>query len=207
MREEKYDKRKALCEKLEHFLHKNPDRKDDVTRLLQFVRHTPACFERSNSAGHITGSAWLLNPVGDKALMTQHRKLKRWLQLGGHADGQGDTLAVALREAEEESGIGGIGVVSDEIFDIDIHLIPKRPGEAAHYHYDIRYLLRAPHENFRVSAESDALAWWSAEDFIRRAHETDAAVLRMAAITPGIPPRDMTKQQRLFCLSKHRLRA
>lgn len=186
MREEKYDKRTSLLEKLKHFLATHPDRAHDVRKVLDFVLSTPDCFERSHQSGHITGSAWLLNPPGDKALMTQHRKLKRWLQPGGHADGQSDTLAVALREAEEESGICGITAVSDEIFDIDVHLIPARPGEVAHYHYDIRYLLRAPHEAFVVSDESDALEWWNAADFAERREQTDEAVLRMAAIVPGI---------------------
>lgn len=118
--------------------------------------------------------------------MSLHRKLKRWVQPGGHADGQCDTLSVALREAEEESGISGISPISEDIFDIDIHLIPARPGEEAHYHYDIRYLLRAPHENVVISDESDALEWWSAADFAARREETDEAVLRMAALIPGI---------------------
>lgn len=150
--------------------------------MLEFIRNTPDCFSRSNKEGHITGSAWLINPAGDKALLTLHRKLKRWMQTGGHADGDSETLRVALREAEEESGISGILPVSEEIFDIDIHLIPERPatGEPAHYHYDVRYLLRAPHEHFAISDESDALAWWSAEDFATRPGELDEAVQRMA---------------------------
>lgn len=186
MRNVEYDKISPLEEKLEQFCAQNPEREAAARRILDFIRSTPDCFERSHAAGHITGSAWLLNPAGDKALMTLHRKLKRWLQPGGHADGQSDTLAVALREAEEESGIGGIVAVSDDIFDVDVHLIPARPGEAEHYHYDIRYLLRAPHELFVVSAESDALEWWSAADFAERREQTDEAVLRMAAIVPGI---------------------
>ena len=186
MRNAVYDKISPLEEKLEQFCAQNPEREAAARRILDFIRSTPDCFERSHAAGHITGSAWLLNPSGDRALMTLHRKLKRWLQPGGHADGQSDTLAVALREAEEESGIGGIVAVSDDIFDVDVHLIPARPGEAAHYHYDIRYLLRAPHEQFVVSAESDALEWWSAADFAERREQTDEAVLRMAAIVPGI---------------------
>ena len=181
-----YDRNSDLVKKLEHFCTRHPDRASAAERILDFVKSTPVVFERSHAAGHITGSAWLLNPAGDKVLMTLHRKLKRWLQPGGHADGQTDTLAVALREAEEESGIPGITPVSEDIFDVDIHLIPARPGEEAHYHYDIRYLLRAPHEQFSVSDESEALEWWSAADFATRKKETDGAVLRMATMIPGI---------------------
>lgn len=186
MRNAVYDKTSSLEEKLEYFCAHNPGKEAAARRILEFIRSTPDCFERAHAAGHITGSAWLLNPAGNKVLMTLHRKLKRWLQPGGHADGQSETLAVALREAEEESGIRGILPVSEDIFDVDIHLIPARPGEPEHFHYDIRYLLRAPHEQFVISEESDALAWWSAADFANRRRETDEAVLRMAAIVPGI---------------------
>ena len=104
------------------------------------------------------------------------------MQTGGHADGDAQILRVALREAEEESGIQGIESVGSDIFDIDIHLIPenKAKGEPAHYHYDVRYLVRAPHEHFIISDESDDLRWWSKEDFSTHSAELDASVTRMA---------------------------
>ena len=178
------DFRAPLCKALQKYAESHPEQKITADRMLDFVRSTPHCFERSHAAGHMTGSAWLLNPAGDKALLTLHHNLQRWMQTGGHADGDPDTLRVALKEAEEESGITGIVPISGEIFDIDIHLIPARPakGEPAHYHYDVRDLLRAPHEQYAISHESDDLAWWSAEDFATRAAELDASVLRMAEL-------------------------
>lgn len=178
------DFRAPLCKALQKYAEKHPEQKITADRMLDFVRSTPHCFERSHAAGHMTGSAWLLNHAGDKALLTLHHNLQRWMQTGGHADGDPDTLRVALKEAEEESGITGIVPICEEIFDIDIHLIPARPakGESAHYHYDVRYLLRAPHEQYAISHESDDLDWWSAEDFATRAAELDASVLRMAEL-------------------------
>ena len=178
------DFRAPLCKALQKYAEKHPEQKITADKMLDFVRSTPHCFERSNAAGHMTGSAWLLNPAGDKALLTLHHNLQRWMQTGGHADGDPDSLRVALKEAEEESGITGLVPISDEIFDIDIHLIPARPakGEPAHYHYDVRYLLRAPHEQFVISHESDDLAWWRVEDFATRAAELDASVLRRAEL-------------------------
>ena len=178
------DFRAPLCKALQKYAESHPEQKITADRMLDFVRSTPHCFERSHAAGHMTGSAWLLNPAGNKALLTLHHNLQRWMQTGGHADGDPDTLRVALKEAEEESGITGIVPISEEIFDIDIHLIPARPakGEPAHYHYDVRYLLRAPHEQYAISQESDDLAWWSDEDFVTRAAELDASVLRMAEL-------------------------
>lgn len=174
--------RETLCQAVHFFVQKHPEQHLTADKLLHFISNTPSCFSRNNQEGHITGSAWLINPKGDKALLTLHHKLKRWMQTGGHADGNPDTLEVALREAEEESGITGIQPVSREIFDIDIHLIPARPakGEPEHYHYDVRYLLRAPHEEFAISDESDALAWWTEEDFFTRSAELDSSVQRMA---------------------------
>lgn len=178
------DERAALCAALQRYMLRCPERADIAEEILRFVVETPDCFLRSHESGHITGSAWLLNPKGDKALLTLHRNLKRWLQTGGHADGDADILNTALREAQEESGIEGITVVDEDIMDVDIHRIPANPrkGEASHLHYDIRYLLRAPHEHFAISEESIDLAWWTADDFVARSAETDEAVLRLARL-------------------------
>lgn len=174
------DHRKQLYEELLYYQRTHTERADVAQRILDFVQQTPDCFNRSHATGHITGSAWLLSPDGNKALLTLHRKLGRWLQPGGHADGCCDTLATALREAREESGIMGIVPLRREIYDVDIHRIPARAQEPEHLHYDVRYLLRAPHTRFSISHESDSLAWWTPQDFAIRHSELDEAVLRMA---------------------------
>jgi 8-oxo-dGTP pyrophosphatase MutT (NUDIX family) len=156
------------------------DERDDVQRrkIEDFVRQHPECFERSLALGHLTGSAWLVDASGDRVLLTHHRKLHKWLQLGGHADGDPDLLAVALREAREESGIADIVPVMGEIFDLDIHPIPQIAGEPLHDHYDIRFLLQVHGpDDFVVSDESHALAWFTPADLITV--ELDEAVLRM----------------------------
>lgn len=114
---------------------------------------------RERRAGHFTGSAWLVSRDGKNVLLTHHRKLDRWLQLGGHADGDMDLRAVALKEAEEESGLNGL-TVDAGIFDLDRHWIPERGDVPGHWHYDVRYVVRAgDNEAFVVSEESNALAW------------------------------------------------
>ena len=115
-----------------------------VERLLHFVAaHAGIAFRAvgARDQEHVTGSAWVVDRDRTHALLTHHRKLDKWLQLGGHADGDSDILRVALREAREESSLEAIRAVSEEIFDVDIHTIPARGGELEHFHYDVRFLL------------------------------------------------------------------
>lgn len=146
--------------------------------ILDFVRQNPRCFERELEVGHVTGSAWLVDPPGERVLLTHHRKLNRWLQLGGHADGDGDILRVALKEAQEESGLSEIEVIDAAIFDLDVHEIPSRPAEPAHFHYDVRFALCAlSPEGFQASPESNSLAWIEIAELERFTQER--SMLRM----------------------------
>jgi len=150
-----------------------------TTVFLQFLASAPQVFERSHAPGHFTGSAWLVSADGERVLLTHHRKLGRWLQLGGHADGDRDLVRVALREAEEESGLREL-VAEPGIFDLDRHLIPARGSEPAHWHYDVRYVVRATgSEMFEVSEESLDLAWKPIRAIAQDA-QADESLRRMA---------------------------
>lgn len=152
-------------------------------RIIAFVRANPECFERSLRQGHVTGSAWIVDASRSRCLLTHHRKLDRWLQLGGHADGETDVLAVAMREAREESGLASLRVVSAAIFDCDVHEIPARKAEPAHFHHDLRFVLEADcAEPLVVSEESKQLAWVALDDVA--ALSGDASVVRMVAKSP-----------------------
>lgn len=130
--------------------------------MLRFIENHEDCFERSLEIGHITASSWLLSKDGSKALLMHHAKLNLWCQLGGHCDGDGDVLEVAVKEACEESGITQIRPVLGEIFDIDIHSIPESSREKSHYHYDVRFLLQvASDEEIAANSESKELRWIS----------------------------------------------
>ncbi len=171
--------RQDLLRALERYRAENPGEMETIDRVCRFVAEQPGCFERSLAMGHVTGSAWLVDQAGARVLLTHHRKLGQWLQLGGHADGDSNVLNVALREALEESGLTVIEPVSEAIFDVDIHQIPQRGTEPAHLHHDVRYALRArKNEHFVVSDESNALAWM---DIARIADISDEpTMLRMA---------------------------
>lgn len=122
-------------------------------------------FVRQRLEGHFTGSAWVVSADGQRTLLTHHRKLDRWFQPGGHADGERDLAAVALKEAQEETGLPGLWLEGEDIFDLDRHWIPARAEVPGHWHHDVRYLVRAgAEERFVVSAESHALAWRRIDD-------------------------------------------
>lgn len=168
--------RKKLLDQLDQYKKTNlfmTEEREIFDRLMAFIGNNQNCFERSN-IGHITSSIWIVNHQKDAALLTHHRKLNMWLQLGGHNDGAHDCKAVALKEAREESGIENLEFLRDGIFDIDIHPIPG----ACAYHYDIRYLLIAPKGSFfTVSEESNDLAWIPFEQITNYSRER--SVVRM----------------------------
>lgn len=156
--------RRPLLAVLEQYLARYPEDRVRVDHVRQFVRVHADCFERSCREGHVTGSVWLVSPDHRDVLLTHHRKLDRWLQLGGHADGDADPWRVAVREAREESGLAELSPVGGETpplpLDVDVHVIPARDGEPAHLHHDVRYLVvAAPGQTVRASDESRALRW------------------------------------------------
>ena len=151
-------------------------------RIIAFVGAHCDAFERALAIGHVTASAWIVDPARTRALLTHHRKLGKWLQLGGHADGDPDVRRTALREAQEESGLTSLRFVHERIYDLDVHPIPARPGEPAHDHYDVRFALEAdPNEPLVVSAESKELAWIPLDALT--ACGSDESVLRLARKT------------------------
>jgi len=164
---------------LEAFRRRHPAQADVVESFLALLRDPNDPFARGRTAGHFTGSAFVVSRDGIRVLLTRHRKLDRWLQLGGHADGDRDLSAVALREAQEESGMSGLRV-QPELFDIDVHEIPTRGEEPAHLHFDARFVVRAgADEAFTVSDESHELAWWPIADLIGDPR-IDTSIQRMA---------------------------
>ncbi|WP_455375761.1 NUDIX hydrolase [Kaarinaea lacus] len=141
-----------------------------VNRIRRFVRQHENCFDRKQWPGHITGSAWVINPARDKVLLLHHRKHDQWFQPGGHADGDADILRVALRETQEETGLPpeAIKLVSLNIFDVDIHTIPASERGPEHMHYDIRFLVEID-DSIPVpgNTESHEVLWVPLEEVTR----------------------------------------
>lgn len=151
--------------------------------VLDFVGAHPDALLRSCSAGHLTGSALVVDPARSRTLLMLHRKLGRWFQPGGHADGEANLAAVALDEATEETGIRDLGVLVPA-FDIDVHRVPLL-GQQPHLHLDLRFLALAPPGSVEVpNAESTALRWVDGNDLDDLHPAVDPATRRL--ITRGL---------------------
>ena len=160
-----------------------------ASRFTAFIDGHPDCLLRSCAPGHLTGAALVTTPELDRVLLTHHRALDIWVQLGGHADGDGQLHRVARKEAEEESGLKSLIWLAHPLtmraggrpipFDLDIHAIPASPRAAAHLHHDVRFVLVATaaiHEAIVVSEESHDVRWFTLSE--ARALTSEASMHR-----------------------------
>jgi 8-oxo-dGTP pyrophosphatase MutT (NUDIX family) len=163
----------------------HPADRATTARIRALVDAHPDCFSRHCFPGHITTSAFIVSPDLEHCLLTHHRKLSRWLQLGGHVEGECEPHRAALREAIEESGMARFRFFDESSrplpYDVDVHSIPARPGEPQHDHHDLRYLLIAePGQSIQVSDESHDVRWFPITAIADRDEVTDESVTRLA---------------------------
>lgn len=184
--------RRSLLDLLDRYDALHPSEREMTDRIRELVVAHADCFDRTCRPGHVTASAWITTPTRDRFLLVHHRKLGRWLQPGGHADGQTDAADVAMREATEETGLLRLrhanGAASGEHdatpLDLDVHVIPARYDAAgnliedAHEHHDVRFLIIAEGDlTPQVSDESHAVRWFTAEEL--QAVTDEESVLRL----------------------------
>ena len=157
--------------------HAPADAKEEADKktILAFLESGGDPFDRKRyDPGHLTGSAFIVDARRENLLLVHHVKLDRWLQPGGHGEpGETDPFVVALREAEEETGIPDLVPYPNALpFDLDVHEIPARKNEPAHLHLDIRYLLVAPADATpHASSESKGIAWKPLDEILRTSPE------------------------------------
>lgn len=156
--------------------------------MIEFAGRESSCLERGCVEGHFTASALVLSPNSSEVALVRHLKLGKWLQPGGHADGNPDLKSVAKREVWEETGLGELRDQSPDIFDLDIHRIPQHEQTAEHLHYDVRYCFVSQTTELASNGESLDIKWVPRSAI---AHYTkEASILRLIQKTqskrPGI---------------------
>ncbi|MFN0166827.1 MAG: NUDIX hydrolase, partial [Bryobacteraceae bacterium] len=135
--------REELLDRIARHVPFDDTEREMTQRLLAFVEAHEDCFRRSLRTGHLTGSAWIVDRTRRRALLVHHKRLDRWMQPGGHWEQDDSLLETARREALEETGATSLRALGEDIFDVDVHPIPARGAEPAHFHYDVRFLFEA----------------------------------------------------------------
>jgi 8-oxo-dGTP pyrophosphatase MutT (NUDIX family) len=167
---------KNLLEKLAIYKKKHPQESKITDKFIDFVFSNPNCFSRRLEAGHLTTSCFLVGKEQSSCLLLHHKKLNKWLQPGGHLDGQSPQEAI-LKEIKEETGLQEVDFLQNEIFDLDIHFIAPYKDTKKHYHYDIRFLIGAKTENIKKNHESKAICWVQFDKLSK--YTTERSILRM----------------------------
>lgn len=156
-------------------------------RILAFMDAHPDALLRSCLTGHLTASGAVVDDAGAHVLLLHHRKLDRWLQPGGHADGDGDLAAVAAREVWEETGLRG--TIDRPAIDVDVHVIPESRGEPEHVHLDVRFRITIPAGAAAVgNDESHALRWVGLADLADPELALDDSTERLIRTALARPP-------------------
>jgi 8-oxo-dGTP pyrophosphatase MutT (NUDIX family) len=162
--------RADLDDALGRYAAEGPEEVESLAWIRRFLAGPEDPFSRSTPEGHVTGSAVVARPDGSAFLLVLHRKLSRWLQPGGHTEESDPTVFdAALREAREETGIGRFDApLGHAILDVDVHAIPAHGRDAAHFHFDVRYLFSTDLDHDPAASEdpSRPMRWASLEDAI-----------------------------------------
>lgn len=173
-----HDHRTSLICSVEQYLNRVQNSEEVGGKFLALITTVPHCADRETLPGHLTASAWVVNPTLDACLLIFHKKLGIWIQAGGHADGEFNLEEVAKREVQEETGVTASAMLDNSIFDLDIHEIPETKSSPSHQHFDVRYLLKAEEGGRLTHNEEVHAARWVPFDEVEN-YTQEHSILRM----------------------------
>ena len=169
--------RQELMESIRTYQPFNEQEEMDKSLILNWIETQDDAFSRDNTVAHMTASAWVVNKDRSRVLMVYHNIYDSWSWLGGHADGETDLLAVAIREVKEEAGISGVRPVSEGIFSlesltVDGH-VKRGKYVSSHLHLNVTYLLEADPEEqvFVKEDENSGVGWFTPEEALKKSTE------------------------------------
>ena len=155
----------------------NEQEERDRAELLRRLDSGEELYSRDNASAHLTASAWVVSPDRTHVLLAYHNLYDSWAWLGGHADGDRDLLAVALREVREESGLAEVRPVSDHIYSLEILTVDGHEKReryvSSHLHLNVTYLLEAdPAATIRPKPDENShVGWFTLKDAIAASNE------------------------------------
>lgn len=159
-----------LLTELERYVPWNAQEAGDREEILRRLRAGEDLYTRENRAAHLTASAWVVSPDRRRVLMAYHDLYGSWAWLGGHADGERDLLATALREVREESGLELVRLVSERVYSLEILSVSGHEKHGryvpSHLHLNVTYLLEADPAApvRRKPGENSRVGWFSPEE-------------------------------------------
>ena len=179
-----------LLDQLRRYRPADPLEAQHHQAVLDLLSYAEAPFSRESfQPGHITASCFIVDPSTQRLLLHRHRRLGRWLQMGGHVEPGESAIEAALREGAEESGLRDLVTIAETPFDIDVHAIPAAKGEPDHSHFDVRFVARTAHpESIMMDrVESEDLAWVPFDSAIPMMNEEASrrAILKIRKMLAG----------------------
>ena len=166
-----------IREAIEAYLPFNEQERADKALILDFIKKNPDAFSRTNLIAHMTASAWVVNPARDRVLMVYHKIYDSWSWTGGHADGEEDLAAVALREVREETGVRSARLLTEEIFSLESLTVDGHEKHGAyvpsHLHLNVTYLLEADDKDALTVCEEEnsGVRWFTLDDALKASSE------------------------------------
>lgn len=167
----------SLYEDIENYIPMNEQEERDKAQMLQFISSNLNYLSRDNQVAHFTASMWTVNKERTKTLMVYHNIYNSWSWIGGHADGEEDLCAVALRELQEETGVKNAVLINKQIFSLETLTVnghvKKGVYVPSHLHFNVTYLAEAEGSETLIvnEEENKAVKWWSFEEALEASTE------------------------------------